>query len=112
MCLTFQIVSFLFSETLIHTIGIRGENPEMGLLWIEAKCNQHGFERYKIKVIKKFNIPSDEITPRYRSRPKPGELSCLLVGRDVSTQDIEKFITDYFHQKGMWESIIRMRIEV
>jgi len=65
----------------------------MGSLWIEAKCNQHGFERFKIKIIKKFNMPSDEISPRFRSRPKPGELSCLLVGRDVSTQEIEKYIT-------------------
>ena len=82
----------------------------MGFLWIEAKCSQHGFERYKIKVIKKFNIPSDEITPRYRSKPKPGDLSCLLVGRDVSTQDIEKFMTDYFRQTGLWDSIIKMRL--
>jgi hypothetical protein len=83
----------------------------MGSLWIEANCNQHGFERYRIKVIKKFNIPSDEITPRYRSRPKPGELSCLLVGRDVSTQEIEKFIASYFRERGMWSSIIKMRLE-
>jgi hypothetical protein len=83
----------------------------MGLLWIEAKCNQHGFERFKIKIVKKFNMPSDGITPRYRSRPKPGELSCLLVGRDVSNREIEEYITDYLRERGMWESIIRMRFE-
>ncbi len=84
----------------------------MGLLWIEAKCNQHGFERFTIKIVKKFNMPSDEIAPRFRSRPKPGELSCLLVGRDVTTREIEKYITEYLRQKGMWSSIIRMRLEV
>jgi NADPH-dependent glutamate synthase beta subunit-like oxidoreductase len=83
----------------------------MGLLWIEAKCSQYGFERYKIKVIKKFNIPSGEITPRFRSRPIPGELSCLLVGRDVNTQEIERFVTDYFRQRGLWGSILTMRLE-
>lgn len=84
----------------------------MGFLWIEATCTEHGLERYKIKIIKKFNIPSDEITPRFRSRPKPGELSCVLVGRGVSTQEIEKFINEYFRQKGLWSSIIRMRFEI
>lgn len=83
----------------------------MGFLLIEAKCNQHGFERYKIKIIKKFNMPSDEITPRFRSRPKPGELSCLLVGRDVDHKQIREFVADYFRERGMWNSIIRMRWE-
>jgi len=80
-------------------------------LWIEANCPYHGFERYRIKIIKKFNLRSDEITPRYRSRPNPGDLSCLLVGRDVTTQDIERYITDYFRQIGVWGTIIRMRLE-
>jgi len=84
----------------------------MGLLWIEAKCDEHGFERFTIKIIKKFNMPSDEIAPRYRSRPKPGELSCLLVGRDVTAREIERYINDYFREKGLWGSIIRMRFEV
>jgi len=83
----------------------------MGLLWIEAKCNEHGFERYKIKIIKKFNMPSDEITPRFRSRPKPGELSCLLVGRDVQVEQIQEYVNDFFRERGMWQSIIRMRLE-
>ena len=83
----------------------------MGLLWIEAKCNEHGFERFKVKIIKKFNMPSSEITPRFRSRPKPGELSCLLVGRDVSWQQIQNYMVDYFRERGLWESIIRMKME-
>lgn len=84
----------------------------MGFLWIEAQCDQHGYERYKIKIIKKFNMPSDEIEPKFRSRPKPGELSCLLVGRDVSVEEIQKYITEYLRQRGVWSSIIRMRLEV
>jgi hypothetical protein len=87
------------------------ENPEMGFLWIEAKCNQHGLERYKIKIVKKFNMPSDEITPRFRSRPVPGELSCVLVGRDVSQQQVRDYLMDYLREKGMWTSIITMKME-
>ncbi|MDH7477395.1 MAG: hypothetical protein QHH17_03315 [Candidatus Bathyarchaeota archaeon] len=84
----------------------------MGALWIEVNCGNHGFERFRIKIVKKFNIPSDMIIPKFRSRPKPGELSCLLVGRDVSLQEIEHYMDKYFRQKGLWGSILRIKWEI
>lgn len=59
-------------------------------LRIELRCPVHGFERFTIKVIRKFNMPSNEIKPRFRSKPKP-EISCLLVGRNVSERDIQNY---------------------
>jgi len=74
------------------------------------KCPEHGLERFQIKVVKKFNVKSDTITPKFRSRPSSGDLSYILVGRNVSNKEIENFLTDYFRQKGLWEMVLRMKL--
>lgn len=45
---------------------------QLASILIEMKCPQHGLERFTIKVIKRFNIASDEITPKLRIKPRQG----------------------------------------
>jgi hypothetical protein len=80
--------------------------------WVEMKCKEHGLERFQIRIVKKFNVRSDSITPKFRSRPTVGDLSCLHVGRDVDYARMERFLREYFRQKGLEESILRVRLKV
>jgi len=75
-------------------------------IWIELNCPRHGLERFKIKVIKKYNLKADLIVPQFRSRPKPG-LSSLLVGREVTDKEIENYVNEYFRQKEMMITILK-----
>jgi len=78
-------------------------------LWVELKCPEHGLERFQIKIVKKFNVKSDTITPKFRNRPTTGDLSCLLIGRNVSDKEIRDYLTSYFRRKGLIETILRMK---
>ena len=84
----------------------------MGVLWVEVNCPEHGFERFRIKIIKKFNVSSDEVIPKFRRKPSPGDLSCVYVGRDVSMQQVQQYVLDYFRRRGLWDSILLMKIDV
>lgn len=84
----------------------------MASLWVEMKCPEHGLERFKIKIVKRFNMQPDMITPKFRSRPTVGDLRCLLVGRNVSNREIKKYLADYFRQKGWMDSILTVRLKV
>lgn len=44
------------------------------------KCSKHGLERFRIKVVKRFNMRAEMIQPRFRSRPKPRGLNCIYAG--------------------------------
>lgn len=84
----------------------------MASLWVELKCPEHGLERFRIKIVKKFNMGRNTIMPEFRSRRKASGLSRLLVGRDVSDHKIEKYLIDYFRERGLWESILKMKLEI
>lgn len=79
---------------------------------IEMSCPRHGFERFKVRIIKRFNIASSEIMPKLRSKPVRGELSSLYVGRNVSYGEVKDYLIDYFREKGMLEGIVRMKLLV
>lgn len=55
-------------------------------------------------------MEANTIKPKFRSRPTPGDLSCLLVGRSVGNKEMKKFLADYFRQKGLIEKILGMHI--
>lgn len=78
---------------------------------IEINCPEHGFERFRIKVVKRFNIDSHAIKLRLRSRPKTGGISCIYVGRDVSEEEIKKFLIEHLREKGIWDSVLSMKTE-
>ncbi len=76
---------------------------------IELKCPDQGLERYTVKVKRRFNIPSDEIQPHFRSRPTY-ELSCVLVGRDVDETQVQSYIINYLREKGLYERLIKFKM--
>lgn len=73
-------------------------------------CPINGFERFRVKVITRVNIPQNTIIPKFRSHPKPDELSGLLVGRNVSEQEIRRYLIEYFRRKGMLERIVNIKL--
>jgi len=77
---------------------------------IEMKCPAHGFERFRIKITRKYNMPSRDIEPRFISRPKKGEIRRILVGRDVEKSEIQEYLNDYFRHKGMSHLIVGIRV--
>jgi len=78
---------------------------------IEMKCPIHGYERFRIKVVRKYNIPTNAIIPKLRSRPKPGELSQIVVGRYVPEKEIKNFLIDYLRKNGLWPMVLKVQIE-
>jgi len=67
-------------------------------------------ERFRIKIVKRFNMNPDTILPRFRTRPKAGEIKFLAVGRNVSDDEIERYFVNYFREKGLWNHVLRMRL--
>lgn len=82
----------------------------MASLLVEFKCPEHGLERFRIKIVKRFNMDPDTILPRFRTRPKAGEIKFLAVGRDVTDDDIERYFENYFRERGLWQQILHMRL--
>lgn len=76
---------------------------------VELSCPVHGLERYKIKLIRKYNVPRNIIMPQFRRRPTPGELSSLVIGKGVSDKEVERYIIDYLHNAGLWNAVLAMR---
>ncbi len=80
-------------------------------LWVEFKCPEHGLERFKIKVIKKYNVTPELIAPKFRTRPKY-ELSSVVVGRNVNERDIQDYLMQYFRETGLMDKVLSMRMQV
>jgi len=78
---------------------------------VELKCPQHGLERFKIKVIRKYNVKSDEIIPKFRTKPKY-ELSSIVVGKYVQQREIRDYLIRYFAQTGLIDNILSIRLKV
>lgn len=83
---------------------------EVASLLVEFKCPEHGLERFRIKIIKRFNMNPNTILPRFRTRPKAGEIKFLAVGRNVTNTEIERYFVNYFREKGLWDQVLRMRL--
>lgn len=77
---------------------------------VEMLCNKHGLERFRVKIVKRFNMPSNTILPELSQRPTMGEIKCIYVGRDISNKEVENFLRDYFRQKGLLEKIVKMNM--
>jgi hypothetical protein len=99
----------LFIIRLFYKIvQVRRRGRKMYGMLVEMACPQHGLERFTIKVVKRFNIPPNDIVPRFRVKPKP-DLSCLVVGRNVKDKEVQAYLETYLQQKGMWERVISFR---
>jgi len=76
---------------------------------IEIKCPHHGVERFRIKLIRKYNIKSNAIIPKFRRKPT-NELSGLILGRNVKIKEAEEYLMRYFREVGITNSIISVKI--
>jgi len=82
---------------------------EMRFLQIEMLCPINGFERFRIKVVTRVNIPRNTIIPKFRKRSRSDELRYLVVGRNVDEHQIRRYLLEYFRQRGMLERIISIK---
>lgn len=79
-------------------------------LLVEVNCPKHGFERFKVKVIKKFNIGKKTIIPVFRTRPKY-ELSGIIIGKNVNYSEAKEYLIKYFKETGMYNAVLRIKIQ-
>jgi len=77
---------------------------------VEILCNKHGFERFRVKIIRRFNMPTQVIIPEFSRRPTAGEIKCIYVGRSVSDKEVEGYLINYFREKGLLDKIVRMHL--
>jgi len=82
----------------------------MAALWIEFRCPEHGIERFRIKIIKKYNVNTRLISPKFRTRPKH-ELSGIIVGRNVNYSEAKDYLIQYFKQVGLLGNVISIRFQ-
>ena len=83
----------------------------MGSLLITVRCPEHGLERFRVKVVKRYNIAADEIKPKIRSRPSPG-ISCLYIGRRITNDEVEKYLIEQLRKQGLLENVVRVRFQL
>jgi hypothetical protein len=79
---------------------------------IEMSCPRHGLERFKVKIITRYNIASNQIMPKLRTKPIRGEVSSLYVGRNVTYNEVKDYLVDYFRERGTLNEILRMKLLV
>lgn len=83
----------------------------MATFQVELRCPEHGLERFNIKVIKKYNVSPELIARKYRTRPKR-EMSGIIVGRKVTTNEMQDFMMQYFKETGMIDKIVALKLQI
>jgi hypothetical protein len=78
-------------------------------LVVELNCPDHGMERYKVKIIKKYNIKHEEIAPKFRTRPHY-ELSGIVIGRNISYETAKEYLTNYLNNSADLYSVMSIRL--
>jgi len=78
---------------------------------VEIRCPEHGLERFRIKVIKRYNLAANTIQAKNRSKHLD-EITCLYVGRNVSQKEVKNYLTNYFRERNMLEAITKIRLQV
>ena len=79
-------------------------------IMVEMSCPEHGFERFRIKVIKKYNVNKELIEPKFRTKPRH-ELAGVIVGKDVNQYEVRRYLVEYFREAGMIDKILSMRMQ-
>jgi hypothetical protein len=87
-----------------------GRGP-LAAIWVEMSCPEHGLERFKIKVIKKYNVNKELIEPKFRTKPRH-ELAGVIVGKDVGHNEVRQYLITYFREAGMIDKVLSMRLQV
>ena len=77
---------------------------------VEVYCPRHGLERFRVKIIKRFNVKANEIRLCFRKKPKLG-LSAIIVGRNVKYSEIQDYLIHYFEDVGLMDKIVNIKIQ-
>jgi hypothetical protein len=88
-----------------------GERKLPSSVWVEMSCPEHGLERFKIKVIKKYNVNKELIEPKFRTKPRH-ELAGVVVGKSVGHEEVREYLVGYFREAGMIDKILSMRFQI
>jgi len=78
-------------------------------LLVEAVSPTYGFERFSVKIIKKYNIRPEQIMPKYRTRPGL-TLSGIVIGKNITYETARDYVQRYFSQSGEFE-VLSMRLK-
>ncbi len=79
-------------------------------VWVECNHPRYGLERYKIKVVRKFNVPTDTIAPVPSRRRDPEYINSIVVGRGVSKEEVMNYMVEYFKRTGMIDRVLWMKM--
>lgn len=90
-------------------MGTRRSGPGLTSLMVEVNCSEHGTERYRVKIIKKYNIKHEEITAKFRTRPRH-ELSSIVIGKSISYETAREYLEQYLSQSIGLASITSIRL--
>ena len=82
----------------------------MASMMVEMSCPEHGFERFKIKVIKKYNVNKELIEPKFRTKPRH-ELAGVIVGKNVNQYEVRQYLVGYFREAGMMDKVLSMKMQ-
>jgi len=78
---------------------------------VELNCPEHGLERFKIKIIKKYNVDRDIIALKFRKRPRY-ELKGIIVGKDVQQEELTERLMQYFKDAGIMKNVLRIKFQI
>ena len=76
---------------------------------VEAYCPRHGLERFRVDVIRKYNIYSNAIILAFRRKPTK-QLSKIVIGRNVTEKEAQDALMKYFKESGLIEMIISIKL--
>lgn len=106
---SFFATAIYIQDDIIYK-GERGGVTRMVSLMIEANGPDHGMERYKVKIIKKYNMDPGKILPKYRTRPAY-ELSGIIIGKNVSYETAREYLLQYLDESARLASIMSIRLQ-
>ena len=61
------------------------------------------------KKPKKYSIKHEEITPKFRTRPRY-ELSGIVIGKNISYETAKEYLEDYLNKSAGLYSVMSIRL--
>jgi|GEM_PF-2248067 hypothetical protein len=80
-------------------------------LMVEVNGPDTVLERYKVKIIKKYNIRQEQIEPKFRTRPRH-ELSGIVIGKSISYETAKEYLEHYLNQSQQMSERTRVLMSV
>ena len=82
----------------------------MQAILVEMNHPKYGFERFKIKIIQRYAMKRNKIEPRNLSKRPQCVLGGLYVGANVSSKEIENYVTNFYRERNLLVHITTMKI--